>query len=100
MKKIKDVKLIEGLKRIYFLGNREESIILFRTLYEMLPDKIEGRLSYISSLNYASGVSQEQYFKECSNFTTMLEKNLLLMKINLNLIEEKKNKNFFFVSRF
>ena len=71
----KDVKLIEGLARIYFfLGNREESITLFRTLYEMLPEKIEGRLSYISSLNYASGVSQEQYFKECSNLTTMLEK--------------------------
>tara|TARA_B100001564_G_scaffold338329_1_gene330075 strand:- start:4 stop:1671 length:1668 start_codon:yes stop_codon:yes gene_type:complete len=71
----KDVKLIEGLARIYFfLGNREESITLFRTLYEMLPEKMEGRLSYISSLNYASGVSQEQYFKECSNFTTMLEK--------------------------
>ena len=49
----KDAVLIEGLARIYFyLGNRKESIRLFRNLYDMLPDKREGRLSFLSSLNY------------------------------------------------
>lgn len=75
----KDAVLIEGLARIYFyLGNRKESIRLFRNLYDMLPDKREGRLSFLSSLNYASEVSQEEYFQECSKFTTMFEKKLAI----------------------
>ena len=38
-----DVKLIEGLARInFYLGNRKESLGLFRKLYEMLPEKKEG----------------------------------------------------------
>ena len=35
-----DVKLIEGLARInFYLGNRKESLRLFRKLYEILPEK-------------------------------------------------------------
>lgn len=86
-----DVKLIEGLARIHFyLGNRKESIKLFRKLYEVLPEKLEGRLPFISSLNYASGISQEEYLKECLNYTTLIEKKLNLKE---DKFEFKKNKN-------
>lgn len=86
-----DVKLIEGLARIHFyLGNRKESIKLFRKLYKVLPEKLEGRLPFISSLNYASGISQEEYLKECLNYTTLIEKKLNLKE---DKFEFKKNKN-------
>ena len=63
----KDVKLIEGIARIHFyLGNRKESINFFKKLYSLLPDKKEGRLPFISSLNYASGISQNEYMNECT----------------------------------
>ena len=68
-----DVKLIEGLARInFYLGNRKESLGLFRKLYEILPEKKEGRLPFISSLNYTSGISQEEYLKECLNYNDLL----------------------------
>ena len=48
----KDTKLIEGIARInFYLGNRKESISFFKKLYALLPDKLEGRLPFISSLN-------------------------------------------------
>ena len=85
-----DVKLIEGLARInFYLGNRKESLGLFRKLYEILPEKKEGRLPFISSLNYTSGISQEEYLKECLNYNKLLEE-----KLNINgenLLNWKKN---------
>ena len=85
-----DVKLIEGLARInFYLGNRKESLGLFRKLYEMLPEKKEGRLPFISSLNYTSGISQEEYLKECLNYNKLLEEKL---RINdETLLNWKKN---------
>ena len=70
-----DPKLIEGLARVnFYLGNRQDSLKLFKILYKMLPDKKEGRLPFISSLNYTSGVTQEEYMKECLNYNSILEK--------------------------
>ncbi len=72
-----DKMLIEGLARIHFyLGNRNESIKLFRMLYKSEPNKTEGRLPFISSLNYTSGVSQKEYMEECLNYATLVEKKL------------------------
>ena len=72
-----DNKLIEGLARInFYLGNKRQCIELFRKLYKNLPDKIEGRLPFISSFNYTSGISQEEYLQECLNYATLVEKNL------------------------
>ena len=72
-----DNKLIEGLARInFYLGNKRKCIELFRKLYKNLPDKIEGRLPFISSFNYTSGISQEEYLQECLNYATLVEKNL------------------------
>ena len=74
MKKSNDMRLVEGLARIHFyLGNRNESIKLFRMLYKSEPNKTEGRLPFVS-LNYTSGVSQKEYLEECLNYANLLEK--------------------------
>ena len=76
-----DVILIEGLARINrYLGNREVSIKFFRKLYKILPDKEEGRLPFISSFNYTSNTTQEQYMEECLKYTSFLEKKLNIHK--------------------
>ncbi len=72
-----DVKIIEGLARInFYLGNRQESHKLFRKLYSILPNKKEGRLPFISSLNYTSGISQKDYLAECLAYVDIVEKKL------------------------
>ena len=73
----KDVILLEGLARIHFsLNNRKESHKYFRKLYSMVPNKKEGRLPFISSLNYTSGIKQEDYLKECLIYADIVEKKL------------------------
>ena len=72
-----DNKLLEGLARInFYLGNKRKCIELFRKLYKNLPDKMEGRLPFISSINYTSGIFQEDYLQECLNYASLIEKNL------------------------
>ena len=86
-----DVKLIEGLARIHFyLGNRKDSLELFRTLFKLLPEKTEGRFPFVSSLNYTSGVFQEEYMEECLNFSKVVEKKIDLEK-NIYKFEKKQN---------
>ena len=86
-----DMRLVDGLARIHFyLGNRNESIKLFRKLYKSEPNKIEGRLPFISSLNYTSGISQKEYMEECLNYAALVEKKLDIEKDNY---EFNNNKN-------
>ena len=88
-----DLTLIEGLARInFYLGNRKESIKYFRTLYKNAPEKIEGRLSFISSLNYSSGIPQEEYLKECLSYAYLLEKKLNIQNDDFNFNFNKNNK--------
>ena len=86
-----DTKLIEGLARVnFYLGNRKESLKLFEALFEILPEKTEGRFPFIASLNYSSGITQEKYMNECLKFTTLLEKKL---NIENSEFKFKPNKN-------
>ena len=86
-----DKMLIEGLARIHFyLGNRRESIKLFRMLYKSEPNKTEGRLPFISSLNYTSGISQNEYMEECLNYAALVEKKLDIENDNYEF-NKKKN---------
>ena len=86
-----DTKLIEGLARVnFYLGNRKESLKLFESLYEILPEKIEGRLPFVNSLNYSSGATQQKYINECSKFTNLIEKKL---NIENDMFKYKVNKN-------
>ena len=88
-----DTKLIEGIARIHFyLGNRKESIQLFRKLYNILPDKIEGRFPFVSSLNYSSGISQEEYLKECLEFASLVEKKFNIENENFKINNNKNDK--------
>ena len=89
----KDVKLIEGLARINFhLGNRQDSIKLFKILYKLLPEKTEGRLPFISSLQYASGISQEEYLSECLNYSKLIEKKHNIENDNFKFINNNSGK--------
>ena len=88
-----DTKLIEGLARVnFYLGNRKESIKLFESLFEILPEKIEGRFPFVASLNYSSGVSQQKYLDECSKFTNLLEKKLNIKNDSFKYELNKNNK--------
>ena len=70
-----NVQLIESLAMInHFLGNHEVSIQYFKELYRKLPDSINGRITYINSLQYACSVDQKEYIKECTKYTNVLEK--------------------------
>lgn len=87
-----DTQLIEGLARInFYIGNVEVSVNLFKTLYKHLPEKIEWRDQYVSSLNYVSNITQQEYLKECLNFNFLLEKNFL-PKNDYYQFNSKRNK--------
>ena len=88
-----DTKLIEGLARVnFYLGNRKESLKLFETLFEILPEKTEGRFPFVASLNYSSGVSQQKYLDECSKFTNLIEKKLNIKNDTFKYESNKNNK--------
>jgi len=93
IKNKQDLKLIEGIARIHFyLGNRKESISFFKKLYQLVPEKKEGRLPFISSLNYASGTSQEDYMKECRSYAELIEKKLNIEEDNFKFDLNKNKK--------
>lgn len=92
-KKPDDAKLIEGLARIHFyLGNRKNSIELFRKLYKLFPKKTAGRFQFITSLNYSSDISQNEYMKECLNYTSLVENNLDVLNDNFKFDIKKNDK--------
>ena len=87
-----DAKLVEGLARInFYLGNVKASVKLFKALYKLLPEKIEWREQYVSSLNYVSNISQQEYLKECLNFNSLIEKKFIPKNDDYQL-NSKKNK--------
>ena len=88
-----DVKLIEGLARIHFsIGNIKESIELFKLLYQIVPEKLDGRLQFVASLNYSSEITQEEYLEECLSYTRLIEKKLNIKNDDFNFSSNKNNK--------
>jgi len=87
----KDLKIIEGIARCHFLlGNMDLSVEFFKKLIELNPSTTidGGRLTYLASMNYPSGIEQKSYIQEClklgekfnkfskfSNFSKYSEKN-------------------------
>ena len=87
-----DEKLIESLAMInHFLGNDDISIKYFKDLYMKFPETIRGRITFISSLQYASKINQKEYFDQCTNYAELLEKNLNIKKEHYQF-DTKKNK--------
>ncbi len=94
-----DLKVIEGIARIHFLlGNMDKCVQFFKKLIDLNPpSKIDGgRLTYLASMNYPSGIDQQDYFKECiklgqtfdeySNFKDFEKQDLKNKKIKLGFI--------------
>ena len=87
----KDEKLIESLAMINnFLGNDDISIKYFKDLYKKVPETTRGRITYLTSLQYASNVNQQEYVNECTKYTKLLEKSLNLENDNFKF-NLKKN---------
>lgn len=88
-----DVALIEGLARIhYYLGNTKDSIKFFKTLYNLLPEKIEWRLLYIGLLNYDNQTSQHEYINECLKFYPIFKKKFHFKDNDFELNKKKNTK--------
>ena len=89
----KDTMLIDGLARInMYLANHNEGIKYFRSLFEILPEQLNGRLPFISSLNYANDISQKEYLNECFKYISVLEKKYKLEKNSLKIENQNKKK--------
>ena len=87
-----DKKLIESLAMInHFLGNDDISIKYFKDLYKKFPEHLGGRITFITSLQYASNVNQKEYLNECVNYAGLLEKHLNIHKQYFQF-DSKKNK--------
>ncbi len=107
-----DLKVIEGLARIHFLlGNMDKSVQFFKKLVDLNPPSTidGGRLTYLASMNYPSGINQSDYFSECiklgesfdknSNFKDFEKKTLNNKKIKLGFLSgdlRDHSVNFFF----
>ena len=107
-----DLKVIEGLARIHFLlGNMDKSVQFFKKLVDLNPPSTidGGRLTYLASMNYPSGINQNDYFSECiklgesfdknSNFKDFEKKTLNNKKIKLGFLSgdlRDHSVNFFF----
>ena len=62
----KNLKIIEGIARCHFLlGNMDLSVVFFKKLIELNPVSLidGGRLTYLASMNYPSGIDQKNYIK-------------------------------------
>ena len=76
-----DIKLIEALALInHYLGNKDASIKNFKTLFNKKPDMLTGRITFITSLLYASGITQKEYMNECSKYAAIIEKKIGIEK--------------------
>ena len=71
-----DERLLLGLSKIHlYLGNLNESIKYYKILLKINPQKRIDRSEFLTSLNYASGITQEYYFSECLNYSKLIEIN-------------------------
>ena len=95
----KDPKIVEGLARTYFqLDNMDLSVKFFKKLVDLNPiSTIDGgRLTYLASMNYPSGITQKNYFEEAnklgetfskySKFTKYTKKNFKNDKIKIGFL--------------
>ena len=79
-----DKKVLEGIARAhFFLGNMDVCINYFKKLLDLTPDnEIDGgRFQYIASMNYPSGLTQNDYLSECLKLNELFNKNLKKKKI-------------------
>ena len=90
-----DDKILEGLAKInYILGNVDESVNYYKKLFELNPQRITSRVSFLATLNYSTNITQENYFNECKKYSKLLEKNSQINK-EFEISKKKINIGFF-----
>ena len=88
-----DERLLLGLSKIHlYLANLKESIKYYKILLKINPKSKINRDEFLTSLNYASGITQEYYLSECKNYLKLLETNKDLEDYNFNFKNLKNNK--------
>jgi len=88
-----DERLLLGLSKIHlYLANLNESIKYYKILIKINPKSKIYKSEFLTSLNYASGITQEYYLSECKNYSKLIETNKDLEDYNFNLKNLKNNK--------
>ncbi len=88
-----DERLLLGLSKIHlYLANLNESIKYYKILFKINPKSKIYRDEFLTSLNYASGITQEYYLSECKNYSKLIETNKDLEDYNFNFKNLKNNK--------
>ena len=88
-----DERLLLGLSKIHlYLANLKESIKYYKILLKINPKSKINRDEFLTSLNYASGITQEYYLSECKNYLKLIETNKDLKDYNYNFKNLKNNK--------
>ena len=87
-----DNNLIEGIAKInFFLGNNIEAIKYFKIFFDKNPNTTDYLTSFISALNYISGIDQKSYLKVCEKYLKPFVNNIKYDKLS-NSKENKKIK--------
>jgi len=88
-----DERLLLGLSKIHlYLANLNESIKYYKILFKINPKSKINRDEFLTSLNYARGITQEYYLSECKNYLKLIETNKDLKDYNYNFKNLKNNK--------
>ena len=73
----KNEKIIDGLAKFnYVLANIDEAYRYYKLLFEINPNQILSRSSFLTLLNYYPFITQSEYTEQCKLFTNLIEKNL------------------------
>ena len=72
----KNEKIIDALAKFhYVLANINESYRYYKLLFEINPNQILSRSSFLTLLNYYPFITQSEYLDQCKLFTNLIEKN-------------------------
>ena len=94
----KNEKIIDGLAKLNnVLGNMEESYNFYKLLFEINPNQVHSRQTFLTLLNYHPLIDQNEYLKQCRLYTSIIEKNIK-NNFNKQKIKNKKIKLGFFSS--
>ena len=70
-------KIIDALAKFnYILANNEEAYKYYKLLFEINPNQIVSRPTFLTLLNYHSSITQKEYLEESKLFIDIIEKNL------------------------
>ena len=96
----KNEKIIDALAKFnYILANNEEAYRYYKLLFEINPNQILSRPTFLTLLNYYPLITQKEYLKESKLYVDIIEKNLN-ENFTFNISAQQKIKIGFFSSDF